>query len=106
MSVKNYRRYLQPLATRKPGSWDEAPMVTGKLSETDKAILRSLPLIETSASLPYENFLGDEPPVECVVKVGDRVFYVVPEGYPYARYAFEFSPSALDENSNINHYKT
>lgn len=96
MTTRDFRPYLTPLAIRKPGSWDDAPMVTGRLSETDKAILRSLPLIETSARVPYEDFLGDEPPRECVVKVGERTFYVNPEGYSYARYVFEFNPSILN----------
>ncbi len=92
----DFRQHLTPYATRKPASWDDAPEATDQLKDWDKEMLRRLPVIETDAA-PGDNFLGDEPPTECVVRVGARAFYVNPEGYSYARYAFEFNPAILEQ---------
>ena len=64
-------------------------------------MLRTLPVIETTSE-PLEDFLPDEHPLECVVRIGERTFYVNTEGYNYARYAFEFPPSILKNPSDEN----
>lgn len=88
--MKDFRRYLTPLTTRKAMSWDACES-RDELSKWHYEMLEQLPVIETEAK-PYEDFLGETPPRECVVRVGQRHFYVNPEGYSYARYAFEFKP--------------
>lgn len=89
--MNNNRIHFIPLTTRKPKSWDACPFYRN-LSEQQHEMLRRLPVIETTAN-PLDDFLTEEPPCECIVRVGDRYFYVNPEGYRYARYAFEFKPA-------------
>jgi hypothetical protein len=91
----DFRKFLTPLTTRKPFSWDETPMQRG-LGEWQAQMLRQLPVVETSAQ-PLEDFLPEDHPLECVVRLGERTFYVNTEGSRYARYAFEFNPSILEK---------
>lgn len=88
--MNDFRRHLTPLTTRKPESWAVCPL-RRDLTAWHLDMLRQLPVVETSAQ-PLEDFLGDPPPCECIVRVGARHFYVNPEGYRYARYAFQFEP--------------
>jgi len=92
----DFRRLLTPLTARKPETWSACPFQRD-LGPWQVEMLRQLPVVETSAR-PLDDFLGEEPPRECIVRVGTRAFYVNPEGYSYARYAFEFDPSHLEPN--------
>ena len=90
----DFRRIFTPLSARKPESWSACPFHRD-LRAWQAEMLRQLPVIETRAR-PMDDFLGEQPPRECIVRVGARTFYVNPEGYSYARYAFEFDPSNLE----------
>jgi len=89
----DFRKFLSPLATRKPATWDATPLQRG-LCEWHAQMLRQLPVVETT-SAPLDDFLPEDPPLECVVRVGHRTFYTNTEGFRYARYTFEFSPEVL-----------
>jgi hypothetical protein len=88
----DYRNILARHTTRKPETWDEAPII-GSLNDIELEALRSLPVIETAAA-PLEYFHSGEL-LEFVARVGERAFYVDAEGYRYARYVFEFDPQLL-----------
>ena len=92
-ATNDFRRHFDSLTTRKPESWADCPL-RRDLTAWHHDMLRQLPVIETTAQ-PFDDFLGEEPPRECIVRVGDRHFYVNPEGYSYARYAFEFELNML-----------
>jgi hypothetical protein len=90
----DFRNIFTPLTTRKPFRWDDTPMERG-LGEWHAQMLRQLSVLKTS-SAPLDDFLPENHPLECVVRVGERAFYVNTEGYRYARYAFEFNPNILE----------
>jgi hypothetical protein len=92
----DFRKFLTPLTTRKPYRWDDVPIHRG-LSGFHANLLRQIPVVETTSE-PLDDFLPEDHPLEMVVRVGERTFYVNTEGYSYARYAFEFNPSILEEN--------
>jgi hypothetical protein len=94
--TNDYRNSLTLLTTRKPYRWDDTPLHRG-LSKWHTSMLRQLPVVQTTSE-PLDDFLPEDHPVEMVVRVGERTFYVNTEGYSYARYAFEFNPSILEEN--------
>ena len=95
--MNDFRRFFLPLTTRKPESWAACPLCRD-LTARHHDMLRQLPVIETAAQ-PLENFLGDPPPRECVVRFGKHYFYVNPEGYRYARYVFKFEPKTERQTS-------
>ncbi|QYY34587.1 hypothetical protein [Ruficoccus sp. ZRK36] len=79
-----------PLCTRKPSTWAECPRHRhDELSPLQRDLIRTLPVKGTDAASPMDEFLEENPPLECVVLItGGHVFYVNTEGYRYARYAF------------------
>lgn len=91
----DFRNSLTPLTTRKPYRWDDTPLQRG-LGEWHAQMLRQLPVVETTSE-PLEDFLPEIHPLECVVRVGERTFYVNTEGSRYARYAFEFNPTIMED---------
>lgn len=86
--MNDTRRLFDPMVTRKPCTWSECK--SRILSEWHMGIIAALPIIETDAG-PMDDFLGDTPPCECVVVHNGRRYYVNPEGYSYARYAFRIA---------------
>lgn len=83
------RRIFTPLCARKPVTWEECPRIRhSEMPESQRALIRNLPVIGTNATTPMEDFLGENPPLECMVLVtGGYLYYVNAEGYRYARYA-------------------
>ena len=98
MSALDFRIHFDRLTTRKPASWDACAM-RRELTAAQVDMLRQLPVVETAAA-PLDDIFTDPSPGECVVRVDGRVFYVNPEGYTYARYAFEFEAHRLNQPQN------
>jgi len=105
--MKDHRNLLAHKTTRKPNGWDETPLIR-KLADLQIQALRDLPqVIETeSDSHPMDDIFPENSEktetLEAIVVWQTspetvRTFYVNTEGATYARYAFEFNPSILED---------